>query len=411
MSENEKELSNEEKLIQANAKIEKLINLSKEKQAQLDVLLNDIETEKDKILSAIDEVSKQKIVFESDINDKLEKYDSHFNEITNQVVSFGKSVDEKINLLEESYNKNTKNYESIASTSIEEIKNKIEESDKILFAEQKEFKNYIEDTKQKFKTEYNEVTNMITQYKASSTESITVIQAREKESVASCAKIQKIEADSTVFKTSVDEYINNMTAKSTEITEKIQKFENKTQEIIDENERQTKEIQRQLELATGTGLFHSFDQRKKALTKTQGWWLGGLIVSILVLIGFSVYLVNVLQHIDVAKNNWWIDILLKASLSLPALYLVAFLTDRYTKERRLIEEYAFKSTLSLSLKPYFDMVSSRELEPVEQEFLIKAIENIFATPTDKVYKTKECQNKIDVSHLQDIIDKAVNQKN
>ena len=152
-------------------------------------------------------------------------------------------------------------------------------------------------------------------------------------------------------------------------------------------------------------------QRKKSLTKTQGWWLSGLIVSIIVLICFSWHLVDVLQHIDVTKSNWWIDILLKASLSLPVLYLVAFLTDRYTKERRLIEEYAFKSTLSLSLKPYFDMVSSRKLDAVEQEFLIKAIENIFATPTDKVYKTKECQNKIDVSHLQDIIDKEINQKN
>ena len=201
--------------------------------------------------------------------------------------------------------------------------------------------------------------------------------------------------------------------KTQEIDEKTKKYNEDTQKIIKTNKEQTEEISRQLELATGVGLFAAFKKRKDELEIGQWIWLGILVVSIFIFIGFSCWLVGEFQKIDWSNVNWFVDIFLKITASTPVLYLVAFVTDRYTKERRLLEEYAFKSTISLALKPYFDMVSSNQITDEEREFLIKSIENIFATPTDKVYRTKECQNKVAITHLSEGVDniKNLGQKN
>ena len=240
------------------------------------------------------------------------------------------------------------------------------------------------------------------------TESLSNIEKREKTITSSQAKIEKIEADCQVIKDSITEYINNMNTKTKEIDEKTKKFTEETQNIINKNIEQTKEIDRQLELATGVGLFASFNKRKSDLEVGQWIWLGILIIALLLLIGFSIWITLEFKKIDWQNVNWFIDVILKATLSMPVLYLVAFVTDRYTKERRLLEEYAFKSTISLALKPYFDMVSNTGITNEERQFLIKSIENVFSTPTDKVYRTKECQNKIDVSHLAELTE-TVNQ--
>ena len=115
-------------------------------------------------------------------------------------------------------------------------------------------------------------------------------------------------------------------------------------------------------------------------------------------------------QVDWQNTDWITKILFKFLLPLPLVYLIVFVTDRYAKERRLLEEYAFKSTISLALKPYFKMVTNKDLTDDEREFLIKSIENIFTTPTNKVYRTKECQNKIDISHLTEMtVSEAITQ--
>jgi hypothetical protein len=47
---------------------------------------------------------------------------------------------------------------------------------------------------------------------------------------------------------------------------------------------------------------------------------------------------------------------LKLSLSLPLIYAITFCTVQYSRERKLEEEYAFKSNISVSLDPYRELV-------------------------------------------------------
>ena len=118
-----------------------------------------------------------------------------------------------------------------------------------------------------------------------------------------------------------------------------------------------------------------------------------------------------LQHIPAdTPIDWFKDVLLKFALSSPAIYMLCFFTDRYAKTRRLIEEYAFKSTISLALKPYFDLVKSLDGEEEEKDknFLIAVIGNIFTTPTDKVFRTTEKQYTLDFSSYYKSIAEIIN---
>ena len=47
---------------------------------------------------------------------------------------------------------------------------------------------------------------------------------------------------------------------------------------------------------------------------------------------------------------------LKLSISIPLIYGIAFCNVQYARERRLEEEYAFKSNISISLDPYQKLV-------------------------------------------------------
>lgn len=86
---------------------------------------------------------------------------------------------------------------------------------------------------------------------------------------------------------------------------------------------------------------------------------------------------------------------IKLSLSLPIIYAIAFCTVQYSRERKLEEEYAFKSNISISLIPYQELVSKLVSNdtPTEKEkytaFIIESISKVFTSPTDKVFEDEK----------------------
>lgn len=203
-----------------------------------------------------------------------------------------------------------------------------------------------------------------------------------------------------------------------DINKHLEDCQDKTDKAFKKNDDLTAQIKEQLQKATGISLFHTFQKRKEDLEKTQKGWLLGVIVSILTLIGISIWVMLSLQTIPTnTPIDWFNDVILKFTLSSPAIYMLCFFTDRYAKTRRLVEEYAFKSTISLALKPYFDLIKGLDGDEEEKDknFLIAVIGNIFTTPTDKVFRTTEKQYTLDFSNyyknIADIIKPVENKEN
>lgn len=153
-------------------------------------------------------------------------------------------------------------------------------------------------------------------------------------------------------------------------------------------------IKVQIEKATGFTLFHSFQTRQEQIKSAKNFW--GFVLGILVAvsIGLSIWIMTNHQTIDVAFY-------LKLSISIPLIYAISFSTVQYSRERKLEEEYAFKSTISISLDPYQELVSRVMKLPVAESeqarleqakftaFIIESINKVFTSPTEKVFQSPQ----------------------
>ena len=125
--------------------------------------------------------------------------------------------------------------------------------------------------------------------------------------------------------------------------------------------------------------------------------------SILLLVLGAAYIAWLAQRSEVLSYAF----LLKFSVSLPVIYWLIFSTRQYTKSKRLEEEYAFKSVISLSLEAYRVLIKKESGEPTKQEvvpFITEAVEKIFSSPSISISKHP---HKEDSDLTESILDKLL----
>jgi hypothetical protein len=136
--------------------------------------------------------------------------------------------------------------------------------------------------------------------------------------------------------------------------------------------------------ATGYSLFHSFQTRQLALARSKWFWAVALAVMLLCSVGVSLFVILTTKGHDLAFY-------IKLSLGLPLLFAISFCALQYGRERRLEEEYAFKSNISISLVPYQELVGKlvNQANPAEQEkfaaFIIESVNKVFTSPTERIF--------------------------
>jgi hypothetical protein len=193
---------------------------------------------------------------------------------------------------------------------------------------------------------------------------------------------------------SIEELRANNQAKLAEITEKSEKaiassnaeFERLAAELEELEGR----IRESIERATGYTLFHSFQKRQENLARSKKFWGIALGAAVAISLAASIYFIYSLQFVKVYNAAFY----LKLSISLPIIYAIAFCSMQYSRERRLEEEYAFKSSISISLDPYRKLVSQL-VDPNKPEesakytaFVIESINRVFTSPTEKIFEDR-----------------------
>jgi hypothetical protein len=171
--------------------------------------------------------------------------------------------------------------------------------------------------------------------------------------------------------------------------------------LVDNLEELEGRIRESIERATGYGLFHSFQTRQLAIAAEKTFWSRALFCAVFVSLLASVGFIISLHWVKTYNAAFY----LKLSISIPLIYAIAFCNVQYSRERRLEEEYAFKSNISISLDPYQRLV--RQL--VDQEkpeevakytaFVIESVNKVFTSPTTTIFDDKGT----DVSGVQKLL--------
>ena len=226
-----------------------------------------------------------------------------------------------------------------------------------------------------------EVLGAVTEMQQNASSVLGVIQQHETNS-------KSVVGESKASRTAISELeteIKKFAGEITEYRETIESTNEKADQIIDRNSKLQEEIVDKLQKATGYSLFATFQTRKNALAKVKWLWAIALAVLIVVSALWSMYLA---ENTKLFSATFY----LKLSMSLPLIYAIWFCTSQYSKERRLEEEYAFRSNISLSLVPYkelLDQMIEMEQAPEREKytgFIIESLNKIFTSPTDKVYR-------------------------
>jgi len=111
-------------------------------------------------------------------------------------------------------------------------------------------------------------------------------------------------------------------------------------------------IRESIQRATGYSLFHSFQTRQLAIAKEKKFWSRALFFAVLASLAASAIFIWSLRYVKEYNAAFY----LKLAISIPLIYAIAFCNVQYSRERRLEEEYAFKSNISISLDPYQRLV-------------------------------------------------------
>ena len=175
------------------------------------------------------------------------------------------------------------------------------------------------------------------------------------------------------------------------MTRDLKEYSNRTGTIVKQNQVLQSEVKTLLQGATAGGLHLAFKERQQELERTQDWWLAGLVVNTVCVVGAAMWLINDLASVEGSELGL---MAIKVTVVLPLAILDVFIASQYTHRRALIEEYAFKASICASLMPFKDLVSGQAAEASTQRFVLDAVERIYANPSDAISRAGPATRQI-----------------
>lgn len=163
-------------------------------------------------------------------------------------------------------------------------------------------------------------------------------------------------------------------------------------------------------IADGT-LSHSFNKRKDDLSKQiTKWFWASMIITILAIAWVCV----VFFCLSANTGCEWADILINGIKSSPLFLLLGFSISQYQKERNLMEEYAFRESVAVTLTAYLEQMPEKEDED-KRKMLISTVEQLYTKPViaNKEYGLLKFDSK-DLSEtsktLKELVEALLNRK-
>jgi hypothetical protein len=203
----------------------------------------------------------------------------------------------------------------------------------------------------------------------------------------SAGEISSQEKKIKEFYQEIDQYRTSINDTTETAGTTLKKNHDDVKDLMKELKELKEQIKEQLEQATGYGLFGSFQTRQKAVARAKMFWAVAIVALLLISVAGTIWIAT--STTDFKATAFYI----KLSLSIPLVFAIGFCAVQYSTERQLEEEYAIRSNISFSLMPYQGLVEKLvNMEDATEKakystFIIESITKVFASPTDKVFKS------------------------
>nr|DAS14793.1 MAG TPA: chromosome segregation ATPase [Caudoviricetes sp.] len=157
----------------------------------------------------------------------------------------------------------------------------------------------------------------------------------------------------------------------------------KAEKIMEEILAKETEINRLLGQANDGSLGAKFHERQEKIQKYSS------ILILLVIVAFFATCCWTFHVFQTYTAQDWMSFVMNMIRTSPAWFLVWWLIGRYTNERKLQEEYAFKAAVAMSMRNHSDLLKDdddgkhQEERATRQIMLQRALENIYKNPNSK----------------------------
>jgi hypothetical protein len=218
-------------------------------------------------------------------------------------------------------------------------------------------------------------------------------------------KVNQIQTDILNYKESYEIIESNWEALEKELNSKLFEATSnfiKAKEHIEFVESRRQNIENLTGMAADGALGSKFNQRVGIILKGRRFWTWAVPFTTAVSI---LWVLAVFNWYPSKLNNEWINLGVNILKTIPSFILLGFVFKQYSKERNLEEEYAFKSSIAMTLTAYSNMLSERDVDTNEsrQEMLLRTIEQLYKQPkihtekgrTNFSFSTKDLKESLD----------------
>lgn len=175
------------------------------------------------------------------------------------------------------------------------------------------------------------------------------------------------------------------------------------------------EIQRIYEIASETGLGGEFEKRRNSLNgEIKKWEKYILITSIVLFVGIIGLFI-----FQLGINGWMLNATFDLNFYVrflifsPVVYYLYFISVQYNKAKQLHDKYAFKVTLSMTIKSHIELLTQqgyfKDEKHLDQilEFVLDGFRNIYCEPNNSSddYKMRIKLADVEIEMQKKIIDK------
>lgn len=199
-----------------------------------------------------------------------------------------------------------------------------------------------------------------------------------------------------------DEYSSVVDKNNKQVGELIKKLSKSSQ---NSNSLETI-IRDQLGLVNAGILSNSFKVEAEKLEKAVNnrfWWLLAVTIILFVVAGILVF-----WELATSNNFWSTNFVIKLTLTTPVVFYLVFITKAYNRDKRLYDEYTFKSTVALSFEAYRKLIKEDGAQSADQtkviDFLISSISNLYTSPMENIHKQYIKDEDVDIDILGKIAD-------
>lgn len=342
--------------------------------------LNHFESLKTKIRSYnVRNISERQIEFENEIAE-VRKIKLQLQQVLNET----KEVEENISELYESIKSRQDDSNERFSEINTELESIIERKDELIEASEKleSTNDNLDSIKENASENLQEITDLLTESKSNEkliTSFANKIQDREK-------KLDNLEQNTN---------LNN---------EKLEEYKNERILILKEAEELIESAKKALNYKTAEGISASFQEQYDDSNNWRifGSWIIGAIVSLIGTIALGIWILN-------TKDDS-IGILLGRISLLPLPIIGAvFCANQYTKQKNIIEDYAYKMVLSKAIVGFSEQLKKNSSDDNEEyvHYIKTALGEIHKDPLRKRENLKRIkQDKSNDANLKDLVEVA-----